>query len=206
MVIVLVAEGRHDKEPGVLHLEFGPIDVQAMDRLFAMAYEVGRRFTEIGHEFGDIAALEDVGAGGLAIADTLNPVIGSVLNARIPVIVGWKEHIPRDTFYSVILEEDIEAFRKVRRFLAAEGIVVFHNHDRLPFRMFFHKLQTFDVTHSAAEGSVRILNGLYTVDFLGRDAHTLKLGLQMCASVRTMFQIDVENGVYVFHFGNALKE
>ena len=205
MIIILVAEGWYNKEPGVLYLEFRPVDVQAMGRLFAVAHEVGRRFTEICHEFGDVAALEDVGAGGLAVADTLNAVIGGVLNARIPVVVGGKKDVPSHALYSVVLEECIEAFCKVLRFLAAEGIVIFHNHDGLPFWMFLHEFQTFDVAHGTAEGSVRILDGLHTMNLLIRDVHALEFGLQMGAPVGAVGKINVENGVYVFHFGNALK-
>ena len=201
MVIVLVAEGRHNEKPGVLGLEFGPVDVQAIGRLFAVAHEVGRRFTEIGHQFGDVATLKDVGAGGLAVADALNAIVGGVLNARIPVVVGGKKDVPSHTLYSVVLEEGIEAFRKVGGFLAAESKVVLHNHDGLPFRMFLHEFQTFDVAHGAAKSAIRILDGLYTMYLLTRDGHALELGLQVGTAVGAVGEINIENGIYVFHYG-----
>ncbi len=152
-----------------------------MGGLFAVAKEIRGRFTEIGLEAFQVVALEDVGAGSLAVADTFEAFVGGVFNAGVPVVVRWKEDIPGASVSVsanwICLEKGGERAGEFHRSFPSKGIVVLHNHDRLPFWMFFHKLQTFDVAHGTAEGAIGVLNSVNAVDFFRGDGHTLELGL-----------------------------
>jgi hypothetical protein len=193
-----VTEGRNYQIPTTSGLETGPVDIQTELTHFAVFNETLCGGAEVFFEDWEIVTLKNVGTCGLTVEDLIkwrslywNPL-------GIPVIVGWQKNIPSLAVKTV--KEGPQPTVEIGKGSTLECEIILHDHDSLPFRMFFlNYFETLDVTQSTTEGTIGVLNRRDTMDFVGGYTHTLEFGFQVFATIFAVVEIDVQNGINLIH-------